>query len=265
MKFHAPLIRGTLMRRYKRFLADVTLADGEVVVAHCANPGSMLSVDAPGSEVWLSPAENPERKLRYSWELIRVGAGLVGINTARPNALVADAIQAGEIAALGGYETLRREVRYGKNSRIDMLLEGPNRPPCYVEVKNVTMKRDPAVGAPAEFPDAVTARGMKHLGELAAMARQGARAVMFFLIQRTDAGALSIAADIDPAYAAALLQAREAGVETMAHDCRVGVEEIRLSGLLPLAPLSPAPRALPAAGVRAPGKSRRAKTGAIRA
>lgn len=260
MKFHAPLIRGTLVRRYKRFLADVTLESGEAVIAHCANPGSMLSVDTAGSEIWLSPAENPERKLRYSWELIRIGDGLVGINTARPNALVAEAILAGEIPALAGYPSLRREVRYGKNSRIDLLLEGPDRPPCYVEVKNVTMKRDPAVGAPAEFPDAVTARGAKHLDELAAMVRQGARAVMLFLIQRTDAGALSIAADIDPTYATALRRAQEAGVEVLVHGCRVGVEEIGVGGPLPLIP--PRPQGAPAPTA---GKSRRAKTGAVRA
>ena len=179
MRFPAPLIRGTLVKRYKRFLADVLLAeplaDGRrEVVAHCANPGSMLTVCNPGSEVWLSPAANPERKLQYNWELIRVGRTLVGINTMHPNRLAADAIADGTIAELSGYPTTRREVKYGVNSRIDLLLEAPGKPPCYVEVKNVTMRRAVCL----EFPDAVTARGIKHLEELAAQAAVGNRAVM---------------------------------------------------------------------------------------
>ena len=142
MKFPDPLIRGTLIKRYKRFLTDVELEDGSVVVAHCANPGSMLSVNDAGAEVWLSPARNPERKLKFTWELIRIGRSLVGINTALPNALVEEAIQNNVISELSGYESIRREVKYGKNSRIDLLLESPKQPPCYVEVKSVTMKRD---------------------------------------------------------------------------------------------------------------------------
>src|SRR3954467_15660141 len=129
MKFHAPLIRGTLLKRYKRFLADVQLEDGQIIVAHCANPGSMLSVCDPGSEVWLSPAANPDRKLQFSWELIRVGDTLVGINTMHPNRIAAEAIAEGAVPELAGYASLRREVKYGKNSRIDILLESPDRPP----------------------------------------------------------------------------------------------------------------------------------------
>lgn len=232
MRFAAPLVRGTLIRRYKRFLADARLKDGAVVVAHCPNPGSMLSVDAPGSEVWLSPAANPERKLRYTWEMIRVGRTLVGINTGHPNALVAEAVADGAIPELAGYPSLRREVKYGENSRIDLLLEGGGRPPCYVEVKNVTMRR----AADVEFPDAVTARGAKHLGELARVAVGGGRAVMLFLVQRGDGGAFSIAADIDPVYARELARARAAGVEALCYRCRLGVREIRVTAPVPIRP-----------------------------
>ena len=226
MRFPDPLIRGTLVRRYKRFLSDVAVDGSAVVTAHCANPGSMLSVDEPGSEVWLSPARGAKRKLRYTWELIRVGEALVGINTARPNAIVEEAVEAGAIGELAGYARLRREVGYGRNSRIDLLLEDDARPPCYVEVKNVTMKR--RSGAPAEFPDAVTARGTKHLGELQAMKAAGARAVMLYLVQRQDCGRFSIAADIDPAYAEALERALAGGVEALVYACTVSTEGIQV-------------------------------------
>ncbi len=229
MKFPDPLIKGTLLKRYKRFLADVEIAGGEVVVAHCANPGSMLSVNAPGSEVWLSPARNPERKLRYSWEMIRVGDHLVGINTSHPNGLVAEAIAAGAIGELAGYGSLRREVKYGKNSRIDILLENGRGEKCYVEVKNVTMKRDLSPAAPAEFPDSVTERGLKHLGELARMVRAGHRAVMLYLVQRQDSESFAIAADVDPAYAKALARARKAGVEALCYGCRLTKKEIAVA------------------------------------
>ena len=199
MKFPDPLLRGRLIKRYKRFMADVELEDGSVVVAHCANSGSMLSVNEPGAEVWISPARNPDRKLKFTWEMIRIGRTLVGINTSHPNGLVADAIAAGRIPELVGYASLRREVKYGENSRIDILLEkeGPDAgEKCYVEVKNVTMKRDLAKNAPVEFPDGVTARGAKHLVELGNMVRQGHRAVMMYLVQRTDSPSFVIAADI---------------------------------------------------------------------
>ena len=238
MKFHDPLIRGRLIKRYKRFLADVELEDGpnagEVVTAHCANPGSMLSVNEPGSEVWLSPARNTERKLKFTWEMIRVGRSLVGINTQLPNAIVAEAVEAGEIPELGGYPSLRREVKYGVNSRIDLLLEKDD-DKCFVEVKNVTMKRDLSKDAPAEFPDAVTARGAKHLVELATMAGLGHRAVMFYLVQRQDAKSFAIAADIDPIYAKGLQAARKAGVEVLCYGCKLSKSEIRIESPLPLA------------------------------
>lgn len=231
MLFPSPLIEGRLVRRYKRFLSDIELADGTVVTAHCANPGAMLGLTTPGSEVWLSPATNPARRLRYSWELIRVGDHLVGINTSHPNRLVAEAIAAGAIAPLAGYRTLRREVKYGRNSRIDMLLEDEGRPPCYVEVKNVHLRRADA----AEFPDSVTARGTKHLAEMTAMVAAGARAVMVYLVQRGDCESFRIADDIDPTYAAALTRARAAGVETLCYRCEIRHDGIDVAGPLPLA------------------------------
>ena len=232
MKFPDPLIRGRLARRYKRFLADVELENGQVVVAHCANPGSMLGLVAPGSEVWLSPSRNPDRKLKFSWELIAVDGHLVGINTALPNGIVEEAIRAGAIAELTGYDNLRREVRYGRNSRIDILLESEGRPPCYVEVKNVHLKRGPEA---AEFPDSVTARGAKHLVELAEAVEAGSRSVMVYLVQRGDCTRFEIAADIDPEYDRTLRMAMARGVEALCYSCKVGPETIAVDRRLPLA------------------------------
>jgi len=229
MKFPDPLIPGTLIKRYKRFLADVTLDNGETVTAHCANSGSMLSVREPGSPVWLSPARNPDRKLKFTWELIRIGDAMVGINTSHPNALVSEAIENGTISELQGFDTLRREVKYGKNSRIDILLENEDGSRCYVEVKNVTMRRDLTAGAPAEFPDGVTARGAKHLQELSDMVADGHRAVMVYLVQRDDADAFTLARDIDPDYGTAYDQARSAGVEMVAYGCQLSPQEISVS------------------------------------
>jgi sugar fermentation stimulation protein A len=226
MKFHAPLIEGVLLQRYKRFFADVKLASGEIVTAHCANSGSMLSVRDPGQRVWLSPAANPDRKLRYTWEIIEVNGALVGINTAHPNAIVADAIAAGRIPELTGYPVLKREQKYGKNSRIDILLEDPARPPCYVEVKNVTMRR--LTDGPAEFPDSVTSRGAKHLQELGDMVAAGARAVMFYLVQRGDCERFTVAHDLDPEYAKALKLAKKRGVETLCYSARVTPEGVEV-------------------------------------
>ncbi|MCH8863171.1 MAG: DNA/RNA nuclease SfsA [Proteobacteria bacterium] len=234
MTFEKPLTRATLVRRYKRFLADVTLESGEMVVAHCANSGSMMGLCDPGATVWLSPNQNPKAKLDWRWELVEVNNTLVGINTARPNRIVEAAIEAHEIPELTGYETLRREVKYGENSRIDLLLEEPlaaDAPGlCYVEVKNVTLRR----GKEAEFPDAVTARGTKHLRELANMVREGHRAVMFYLVQRGDCQVFTIAGDIDPAYAEALNEAIEAGVEALCYACAVTTRDIRIARPLPL-------------------------------
>ncbi len=228
MEFPDPLIRGRLIKRYKRFLTDVELDDGSVVVAHCANSGSMESVKEPGSEVWLSPARNPDRKLKFTWELVRVGETLVGINTSLPNYIVSEAIEAGKIKELRGYASLRREVKYGKNSRIDILLEDDAKPKCYVEVKNTTMRRDLESG-PVEFPDAVTSRGAKHLVELADMVKEGHRAVMFYLVQREDAAVFTVAEDIDPTYAEGLQSAIKAGVEVLCYGCRLTPEVIEIT------------------------------------
>ena len=234
MKFEHPLIEGRLVQRYKRFFADVRLLSGEIVVAHCANSGSMLSVKEPGSRVWLSPANNPERKLRYTWEIIEVNGGLVGINTSLPNRIVAEAIQAGVIPELSGYTTLSREKKYGRNSRIDILLEDSKRPACYVEVKNVTLRRGSESHWPAEFPDAVTERGAKHLKEMTDMVKAGSRAVMVYLVQRGDCRRFAVAVDIDPTYAQALEQALAAGVEAVCYGCAVGPDAITIAGPLTL-------------------------------
>lgn len=223
MDFPDPLIRGRLIKRYKRFMADVVLESGDTVTAHCANTGAMLGVQDADSEVWLSPARNPDRKLKFTWELIRIGDGLVGINTAHPNKIVAEAIENGKIPELAGYATLRREVKYGKNSRIDILLSDNGKPDCYVEIKNVHLMREAGL---AEFPDSVSTRAAKHQGELAEMVKQGARAVTVYLCQREDCHSFSLAADIDPDYAAAVSSARTAGVESLCYTCTLTPEGI---------------------------------------
>lgn len=234
MKFPAPLIEGILVQRYKRFLADVRLSTGEIVLAHCANSGSMLSVNEPGSKVWLSPAADPLRKLRYTWELIEVNGAMVGINTGLPNRIVAEAVAAGQIPELMGYESLKREQKYGKNSRIDILLESPGRPPCYVEIKNVTMRRGFTPAHKAEFPDSITARGAKHLIEMSDMVKKGARAVMFYLVQRTDCADFRVAGDIDPAYEKGLRDALAAGVEAIGYGCDITPDGITVARPLTL-------------------------------
>jgi sugar fermentation stimulation protein A len=235
MRFPAPLIPATLVKRYKRFLADVTLASGETITVHCANPGSMIGLDTAGARVWLSKSANMKRKLIHSWEIIEVdlgsGAELVGINTTHPNALAAEAIAAGAIPELAGYKTIRREVKYGNGSRVDFLLEDLAQPPCYLEIKNVHMMRRTGI---AEFPDAVTKRGARHLQELSAMARGGARAVMLFLLQIGSARSFVLARDIDPAYGRAFDAARAAGVETLARRCRVTQDGIEVADAIPI-------------------------------
>jgi sugar fermentation stimulation protein A len=230
-----PLLRGTLIQRYKRFLADVRLDDGRLVTATCPNTGSMLGLCTPGSAVWLSRSDNPTRRYPFTWELVQADLGrgplLVGINTGHPNKLVAEAVAAGRIRALAGYPALRREVKYGRNSRIDLLLECAKKGLCYVEIKNVHLSRRHGL---AEFPDSVTARGVKHLAEMSEMVRQGHRAVMVFLIQRGEARRLALARDIDPAYGAAFDAARGAGVEAIALRCRMGTDEIAVDRPVPI-------------------------------
>jgi sugar fermentation stimulation protein A len=229
MRFPAPLTRGRLIKRYKRFLADVTLDSGETVTATCPNTGSMLGLTAPGSPVWLSRSDSPTRKYPHTWEMIEAdlgdGPSLVGINTNHPNRLVTEAIEGRRIKKLAGYQSLRREVKYGEASRIDILLEDPGKGLCYVEIKNVHLMRKPGF---AEFPDSVTARGAKHLRELREMVAQCHRAVMLYLIQRTDATRFSLAHDLDPVYAQAFAEAADAGVEAMAYACRLSPDEIAL-------------------------------------
>jgi sugar fermentation stimulation protein A len=235
MRFPTPLQRGRLIRRYKRFLADVALDKGETITAVCPNTGSMLGLTEPGSAVWLSQSDRLTRKYAHTWEMVEadlgLGPSLVGINTAHPNRLVAEAIEARRIRKLAGYRSLRREVKYGEASRIDLLLEDGRKGRCYVEIKNVHLSRTPGL---AEFPDCVTARGVKHLRELAGMVAEGHRAVMVFLIQRPDAKRFRLARDLDPGYWEAFKTAAAAGVEAMAFRCRMSLEEIALDAPVPI-------------------------------
>ncbi len=225
MRFPSPLLRGRLLRRYKRFFAEIVLDTGETIVAHCPNPGTMMGLGTPGLEAWVSTAENPKRKLRHTLELVRADGALVGINTGHPNRLVAEALAAGALPLGRVYPTIRREVRYGARSRVDFLLEGGARPPCYLEVKNVHLMREAGL---AEFPDCVTDRGTRHLAELGAMSAEGYRSIMLYVVQRPDCRRFSLAGDIDPVYAAAFTKARAGGVEALAYTCRLSETEIVL-------------------------------------
>lgn len=224
-----PLVSGTLIRRYQRFLADVALPDGTVVTAHCPNTGSMKDCCEPGRPVYLSVHDNPKRKLRYTWELIQMADSLVGVNTLIPNRLVRHAVQAGQVPELNGYREIRSEVPIGEHSRVDLGLRDERRGTCYVEIKNCTMVRDGL----ARFPDAVTVRGLKHLQELAALVASGRRGVMFYFIQRMDARAFQPADDIDPAYGETLRTVARAGVEIIAYDVHIDLQAIRLNRRLP--------------------------------
>lgn len=229
MKFADPLIPGRLVRRYQRFLADVELMDGSIVTAHCANSGSMLGNKEPGSQVLLSISPNRNRKLPYTWELIDVGGHWVGINTSLPNRLARDGIEGGIVSELQGYATIRGEVPYGTNSRIDLLLEG-TAGRCYVEVKNVTLVE----GRRALFPDSVTERGQKHLRELLQVVAEGHRGVIFFVVQRGDADSVSPADAIDPVYGRLLREVVAGGVQALAYQAAVTPTEIRLVRPLPI-------------------------------
>lgn len=223
------LVEGRLIRRYKRFMADVEMADGSILTAHCPNSGSMKGCAIPGSRVWLSRSDNPGRKYPCTWELAEVGGWMIGLNTGLPNRLVAEAIKDGTIDELQGYDNIRPEVPYGEHSRIDLLLEGPGGR-CFVEVKNVTLVED----GRAFFPDAVTTRGQKHLYELMRVVREGDRGVIFFTVQRGDGRSVSPADAIDPEYGRLLRQAMDNGVEALAYRAGVTTREIRLTERLPV-------------------------------
>lgn len=232
MEFAAPLQPATLIKRYKRFLADCRLDDGREITAHCANPGSMLGLAVPGQKVWLEPNDDPKKKLDFGWRLVEhLDGNFTGVDTALPNRMVKAALEAGEIPALDGYDRVRAEVAYGEKSRIDFLLSKDGAPDAYVEVKSVTLCRRPGV---AEFPDAVTARGARHMLELALMAKQGYRAAVLFLIQRTDASEMKIAEDIDPYYAQSLMTAYKQGVEVIAHATNISPKGVTLGPQLPV-------------------------------
>ena len=226
MRFQTPLVPATLIRRYKRFLADIRLEDGREVTAHCANPGSMMGLADPGMRIWVEPNDDPRKKLKFGWRLVEHGNGhFTGVDTSLPNRALRAAFEARDVAEFARYGGIRAEVKYGQNSRIDFLLQETGLPDAYVEVKSVTLSRKEGV---AEFPDSVTARGAKHLAELAEMAKAGHRAVMFYLIQRTDAAVFRLAGDIDPAYADAFARARAAGVEALAYDTKITPEGVIL-------------------------------------
>jgi sugar fermentation stimulation protein A len=228
MRFQTPLIPARLIRRYKRFLADCTLDDGRVVTAHCANPGSMMGLAEPGMKIWLEPNDDPKKKLKFGWRLVDHENGhFTGVDTSVPNRALRAALEACAVAPLADYGTVRPEVKYGENSRIDFLLSEAGLPDVYVEVKSVTLNRQPGL---AEFPDSVTKRGAKHLMELSAMVREGHRAVMLYLVQRTDCTRFDLARDIDPAYGAAFDAARACGVETLCYGTTITPEGVDLAG-----------------------------------
>ena len=229
MRFATPLVSGRLIRRYMRFLCDVELDDGRVVKAHCPNPGSMMGLKDEGARVWLEGNDDPRKKLDWGWRIVEANGACVGIDTGAANSIVVEGLAAG-LTGLEGYDTIRPEVKYRDKSRVDFLLSGAGRRDCYLEVKSVTLMRQSGL---AEFPDSVTARGAKHLGDLAAMVAQGHRAVLLFLIQRGDCDRVAVAADIDPTYAAAFDAARAAGVEVLCFDCDVSPAGVTLRRQIP--------------------------------
>jgi sugar fermentation stimulation protein A len=224
MRFQTDLIPARLIRRYKRFLADCILEDGREITAHCANPGSMMGLADEGMKVWLEPNDDPKRKLNFGWRLIEHENGhFTGVDTSVPNRALRETLEQRKIPELADYKTVRPEVKYGENSRIDFLLTQDGLPDCYVEVKSVTLSR---ILGQAEFPDSVTKRGAKHLLELSNMVAQGHRAVMLYLVQRTDCASFTLASDIDPDYHAAYLAARDAGVGTLCIGTKITPQEI---------------------------------------
>jgi sugar fermentation stimulation protein A len=226
MDFPQPLARARLLRRYKRFLADVVLEEtGEEVTIHVPNPGAMLGLNTPGLDVWVSRSPSPTRKLPHTLELVEADGGLVGVNTMHPNRLAAEALREDRISELSGYDSVRPEVKYGTASRVDFLLQGAERPACWLEIKNCHLSRG---GGLAEFPDCVAARSAKHLKELEAMVAAGDRAAVLFVVQREDCDAFAACHDLDPVFAKALDQAADAGVEVLVYACEMRTTGIRL-------------------------------------
>lgn len=233
MEFATPLVPARLIRRYKRFLADVQLEDGREVTAHCANPGSMMGLAEPGMKIWLEPNDDPKKKLKFGWRLVEHENGqFTGVDTSLPNRMLKAALLAHSVPHLPAYDLVRPEVKYGEASRVDFLLSGQG-PDIYVEVKSVTLSRQAGL---AEFPDSVTARGTKHLGELAQMVKEGHRAIMFYLVQRTDCQSMTLAGDIDPTYKAAFAEAENAGVTVLAQTCKISPTQITLGHPIPFKP-----------------------------
>ncbi|WP_424975832.1 DNA/RNA nuclease SfsA [Dinoroseobacter sp. S124A] len=235
MRFQTPLVPARLIRRYNRFLSDATLEEtGEKVRAHCPNPGAMLGLKEPGRRIWLEPNDDPKKKLNYGWRLVELEDGhMAGIDTSVPNKVVGEALVAGAIPELAAYKTIRPEVKYGNNSRVDFLAIQDGLPDAYVEVKNVHLRREVDW---AEFPDSVTTRGAKHLVELSRMVEAGHRAVMLYLVQRTDCARLRMAPDLDPGYAAAFDAAREVGVEMLCYGTEIEIGGVTLGHALPVDP-----------------------------
>ena len=233
MRFQTELVPARLTKRYKRFLADCVLEDsGQEITAHCANPGSMMGLADPGMRVWLEPNDDPRKKLKYGWRLVDHEDGhFTGVDTSLPNKALKAALLAREVPPLAEYGMVRPEVKYGQNSRIDFLLSQDGLPDLYVEVKSVTLSRQPGL---AEFPDSVTKRGAKHLSELATMRAQGHRAMMLYLVQRTDCQRFTLARDIDPEYGIAFDQAQQAGVEILCIGTNISPKAIVLSDPLAL-------------------------------
>ncbi|CAN5490292.1 DNA/RNA nuclease SfsA [soil metagenome] len=225
-----PMARGVIVQRYKRFFIDLVLDDGREITAHVPNPGAMLGLKDPGLAAWVSWSGDPKRKLAWTLQLVEADGGLVGVNTMNPNRLVAEALAADAIPELSGYAVIRPEVKYSQASRVDFLLTHPERPPCWLEVKNCHYRRDGTLG---EFPDCVAARSAKHLKDLAAEVAKGARAVQLFVIQRTDCDGFAACADLDPVYARGLVDAAEAGVEVLCYRCDISPDEIRISRRIP--------------------------------
>ena len=225
-----PMARGVIVQRYKRFFVDMVLDDGRAITAHVPNPGAMLGLKDPGLAAWVSWSGDPKRKLPWTLQLVEANGDLVGVNTMNPNKLVAEALAADAIPELSGYMAIRPEVKYSQASRVDFLLTHPDRPPCWLEVKNCHYRRD---GTLAEFPDCVAARSAKHLKDLAAEVAKGARAVQLFVVQRTDCDSFAACDDLDPVYAKGLREAAAAGVEVLCYRCDISPTEVRISRRIP--------------------------------